>query len=160
MFQIQLNSILEWKAETLYSMMCTATILPSSQPQLALALRDSASWLYGCSLSARCTQSVWLAHTVAPIQRRVSKVLLGRVRAGTGTCSTTLHAHDRAGCCCPQGSGQCHVTATVTQEGFSESLLLYCSRFPGDSPVPVPGHPDCCGLWCCGFPCHLSYHLH
>lgn len=43
---------------------------------------------------------------------------------------------------------------------LSEIPLLYCFRIPEDWLVPVPGHPDCCGVWCCGFPYHLSYHLH
>lgn len=65
-----------------------------------------------------CAQ-FWPAHTNAPVQ---SRVLSGWGQAGTG--DTTLRTHHRAGCCCPQGSGQCHVTVTVTREGFS--VWVFC----------------------------------
>lgn len=52
-----------------------------------------------------------------------------------------------------------YLLLTPRSSPLSENLLLYCFRFPEDWLVPVPGHPDCCGVWCCGFPCHLSHHV-
>lgn len=138
--QTELSSILEWQA-LFHDMQCN---YPAQLTSLVTSAWDG-HCLYSWGPLVWCTQC-W--DTQLPLRATAP-----RLCGDTAPCAQAgLAAGDMV-------NVMTQLLLSPRRAPLSEIPLLYCFRFPEDWLVPVPGHPDCCGVWCCGFPCHLSYHL-